>query len=120
MASIAENEFVEGPWLPWRTDHMELTGDPWRDACRLYVQWNRASLARAERWWRVEDVDVWLVLELGRRLGVTIEPDVAADALAAVDTSANARPRPAAHGLPDVPEADAVRVLARELGYGDV
>ena len=120
VASIAENEFVEGPWLPWRTDHMELTGDRWRDACRLYVQWNRAALDRAERWWRVEDVDPWLVVDLGRRLGLSIEHDVAVDALGGVDTSANARPRPDAHGLPDVPEAEAVRELGLELGYTDL
>lgn len=120
VASIATHEFEDGPWLPWRTDHMELTGDRWRDACRAYVHWNRAALDRAERWWRVEDVDAWLVVALARRLGTTVEHDVALDAIAAVDPATNNRNRPATDGLPEVAEADEVRMLARELGYTDV
>lgn len=117
VASLAAHEFEDGPWLPWRTDHMALTGDRWRDACRAYVHWNRAALDRAERWWRVEDVDAWLVVDLARRIDLPVEHDVAVDALAQVATSTNNRNRPDADGLPDVAEADEVRALARELGY---
>ena len=120
VASLAAHEFEDGPWLPWRTDHLDLTGDRWRDACRAYVHWNRAALARAERWWRVEDVDAWLIVDLARRLDRCVEHDVARDALAQVGTSTNNRNRPATQGLPDVAEADEVRALARELGYDDV
>lgn len=93
-----------------RAQNVRLSGD-WRvDACRIWVDYTRHAIERAEDWWRVEDVTA-------RTLGKAFDLDTAAVEKAMAATGqVNARP-PAEFAWPNHPAVEAALELGRELGY---
>jgi hypothetical protein len=93
-----------------RAQNVRLTGDWVVDACRIWVDYTRHAVERAEDWWRVEDV---------RAKDIAAAFDLAADDVErAMAATGHVNARPAAEfAWPDHEVTDEVNALAAELGY---
>lgn len=95
------------------------TSDPLGSAVRYWVDWNRRCESRATLRWRVEDVDADLLVALGRRVGLTVDPARAADAVGRSQTT-NRKDTPqtvAWADLPDNEHTTALAAMSARYGY---
>lgn len=111
IPSIAAHEGVH-PWWLLRAQHVELTDDPWINACRIWYTFTQHAVERAAAWWRLEDINPG-VLEMVFGVG----GDLAEYALAAVPQDVNHRGDPGEIAWPTRADRALCVGLARELGY---
>lgn len=109
IASIYANEY-RFPWLLVRAQNVALTGDWAVDACRIWVDYTRHAVDRAEHWWQVEQLDAKTLGWFGT------DETTAEAALDDVPMEVNHRPR-AEFTWPGHPVVDEVLALAERLGY---
>lgn len=85
MRSVAAVEVAphrrENAWYRYRTKFVEFTGDPMTDALLTLDRWLTKAEAIAEWTWRLEDVDVSLVAEIGARLGLPVDTAAVVEAI---------------------------------------
>lgn len=92
----------------------DCTGEPELDAARIWASFTRTAVLRAERWWRVEDMDADLLADV-----FGVEHGRAEQALRKVSRHTNHRDdfNRIDYDWPDHEAIDAALGLGRELGY---
>lgn len=99
------------PWLLVRAQNVHLTGDWAVDACRIWLDYTRHAVERAEAWWMVEDINPDLLAER-----FDLDAETVAAVLAEMPTDVNARPR-ADFTWPQHEVSIDVIEYAADLGY---
>lgn len=98
-----------------------LTGEPMRDAVRFTVTWLERCEQVSTAMWRVEDVNVELLVQLGDMLDVEVSEETARRAIQSTSRTKNRKQTPQPLGEKDLPLGDDTRrllELRRSYGYG--
>lgn len=123
VSSIADGELDEqraGPYYKVRVREFEVSGDNLLDSLRCYLAFFDMAAAHASREWKVEDVNVDVIVSIGKDIGIDISLADAQAALDAVPTDWNGhgdRKRLALGDLPDCPEKERLVEIAHRYGY---
>jgi hypothetical protein len=98
--------------------YCDLEGDQKRNAAKFWCDWNERCEQHADRRWQVEQVDVDLIHSLGEDVGIDIDRQTAAEAIAAVPATRNTRKNAVNVAWGDLGDQhDRVRQLATRYGY---
>ena len=109
-------------WYRYRARHIDFTGDPIHDALVIVDKWLTKAESISEWTWRLEDVDVDLVVEIGERLGEKVSRQRVQQAIQTAPRNEKARKERIYYNfgwddLPDGPEKERIASIAQRYGY---
>lgn len=126
LRSVASVEVAQhrtgNPWYRHRTQFVDMTGDPLVDAVQVVDVWLTKAEEVSEWTWRLEDLDVDLVAEIGRRVGRKVDRVAAAEALRSATRNEKTDEKRTTYefgweNLPERAESERIREIAQRYGY---
>ena len=119
ISSYVHRHTFTGPFAQLKLPLLaeDPSGDPLRYACRVWLDLNRRSAELTTTHWRVEDIDIQLVQQIGAAVGTA--PVNVESAIQSVPTSYNSHDTSRRLGWQDLPRDlfDEIEAMAQQYGY---